>query len=709
MNQPPISLPLLREEIDLLPGPALPDGQPSWTLHDPERNQFFRIDWLTFEILSRWHVGSPALIAERIAQACTLRPDSGDVLSVAKFVEDNQLTIPAGRDASLKLAQRLRDMQGSPGRWLLHNYLFFRVPLLKPDNWLAALLPRVEVLYSRGFRLATLIVLLAGLFQVGRQSELFFTTLVDTFSIRGLMAYAITLVVIKFLHELGHAFTAKRLGCRIPAIGIAFLVLFPMAYTDTNETWRLVNRWQRLQVSCAGILTELIIAAWATMAWAFLPDGQLRSMAFFLATTSWIATVLINASPFLRFDGYFILSDVLDMPNLHSRSFALARWKLREWIFKLNEDKPEHFSPSKERWIIVFAWATWFYRLIVFIGIALLVYHFFVKLLGIFLFVVELWWFIALPIYREIKVWASKREVIMKQSDSRQRSVWSLVLLLAVLSVLLAPWPGKITVSGLLRPAEVWPVIVPTGAMVAEFPYQNNDSVLAGQVVARFYSPELETRLQVAETRAESARWMATSSGLDAATRNQFMVAQQDWATAMAEVSAVREQLQRYQPIAPFSGHLFNIDPDLRLGDWLSANEQLALLVGDAPYIVETYLDEEQISRVAVGDSAVFLSDGTQGGLVRLQVSRIDADATRQLVQGQLTAGAGGHVMTRPQAGAHVPDRAVYRVELTVVEFPAQLNGRHWRGSIVINGRSEAPLSRYARNVMVVLVRELGF
>jgi len=155
-----------------------------------------------------------------------------------------------------------------------------------------------------------------------------------------------------------------------------------MAYTDTTETWRLTDRWKRLQVAAAGIATELVVAIWATLAWALLPEGTLRGAVFALATTSWVATLAINASPFMRFDGYFILCDALDMPNLHERSFAMARWKLREWLFGLNAPRPEHFSPRKQAALITFAWVVWLYRLVVFLGIAVLVYHFFIKLVA---------------------------------------------------------------------------------------------------------------------------------------------------------------------------------------------------------------------------------------------------------------------------------------------------------------------------------------
>jgi putative peptide zinc metalloprotease protein len=159
-------------------------------------------------------------------------------------------------------------------------------------------------------------------------------------SLQGLLAYGVTLAGGEMLHELGHGITAKRYGCRVPTMGVAFLVLWPVAYTDTNEVWKLTRRDQRLKVAAAGITTELVIAVWALLAWLWLPDGWPKAMAFLLATTTWVSTVLINASPFMRFDGYFLLSDYLQMPNLHSRAFALARWDLRERLFALGEARP---------------------------------------------------------------------------------------------------------------------------------------------------------------------------------------------------------------------------------------------------------------------------------------------------------------------------------------------------------------------------------
>ena len=427
-----VTLPALREELALLPGPVLPDGQPSWTLHDPVRNLFFRIDWPTFELLQRWGAGSPAEMAQSVCDSTTLQLTEDDVKGVAQFLVGNQLTQPV-RDAatSRKLAERLAQIRGTPWNWLLHHYLFFRVPLVKPDAWLGRWKGWVGWCYSPAFFGLTFLAFLLGLFQVVRQWDGFTAQLVDTFSLEGLASYAVALVCVKTLHELGHAFTAKRLGCRVPTMGVAFMVLWPMAYTDTNDAWRLTDARQRLQVACAGICTEMAIAAWATAAWGLLPDGPLRSAAFVLATTSWIATLAVNASPFMRFDGYFILSDLLDLPNLHERSFALARWKLREWLFALGEDAPEPLPARRRRWMIAFAWCTWVYRLVLFIGIALLVYHLFFKLLGVFLFVVEIAWFIWRPVRSELQAWGQRRRRIAQ----RGRTWVSLLVAMAVVLV----------------------------------------------------------------------------------------------------------------------------------------------------------------------------------------------------------------------------------------------------------------------------------
>ncbi len=705
---PTAGLPPLREELALLPGAVLPDGQPSWTLHDPVRNLFFRLDWLTFEILSRWSMGVVDAIVQSIATATTLKPNVKEVEQVAQFLTDNQLVQVQGRDSAGKLAERLRSIEGTPLKWLLHHYLFIRVPLWRPDGWLDRWQDVAALFYTRTFALLTLGVMLLGFALVARQWDVFFASLVDTFSLEGLMAYGVALICVKLLHELGHAFTAKRLGCRIPAMGVAFIVLWPMAYTDTNETWRLTSHWQRLKVACAGIATELLIAVWATLAWALLPEGGLRGAMFYLATTSWVATLAINASPFLRFDGYFILCDLLDMPNLHGRSFALARWKLREWLFALGEPKPEYFLPRKEFWLITFAWVTWIYRLLVFLGIALLVYYMFTKVLGIFLFVVEIIWFVALPIYRELQAWKERWPRIREQSASRSRMrkvlLWGGLLLV----LLVLPLPSRVSSSGILRPVDSWAAFLPAGAELRQVMQAEGSRVAAGSDLFELAPPELLARVQVLDARLARLRWQAASAGLSDETRNRLLVSQEEWAMAEAERAALDEELARYAVRAPFEGQLRDVDPDLAPGQWLKGRERLATLVGSGKMLVETYLDEESVRRVQAGDGGIFMTDGRDGPVLRLRLLQVDADATRVLPNGMLSAAAGGHILTRDRQGQRIPEHAIYRAVLEVESSPGVLAGQSWRGRVVIRGRMQSLASPYVRQMLSVLVRESG-
>jgi putative peptide zinc metalloprotease protein len=704
-----MALPSLREELALLPGPVLPDGQPSWTLHDPVRNLFFRVDWPTFEVLQRWPLGDPQSIAQAISDTTSLHLETDEVSGIVQFFMSNQLTQPTGMQNARHMAERLDQLQGGVLKWLLHHYLFFRVPLLRPDAWLGRWQDVAGVFYTRPFAWLTLIALVLGLTQVIRGWEGFSASLVDTFNWEGLAAYGIALFMVKLLHELGHAFTAKRFGCRVPTMGMAFLVMWPVAYTDTNDTWRLTNRLQRLKVAAAGIVTELVIAAWATLAWALLPDGALRSGAFVLATISWVTTLAINASPFMRFDGYFILSDALDMPNLHDRSFALARWKLREWLFALNEDVPEHLPFAQQIGLIVFAWITWLYRLVLFLGIAMLVYHFFIKLVGIGLFVIEMLWFVLLPFKREWHAWRQRWPQIV----ANRRSRTSAALLIVLVLLLAVPWPGRVVVSGMLRPAEVWPVYAPSGARIDALPYKVNDHVSEGSILVQLYVPDLQLRQQKQLAKVEHMRWQAATSSFDAESSSRLLFNENSLSMAQAEMTSLDAELLNYAPRAPFAGQLHDMDPDLRVGQWLSRKEKIALLVKiDGRWLVETWLDEDAIQRVFPGDAALFITDGVQNPALRLRVVAVDSDASRVLPRAELAAHLGGHILTREKGGQLIPERAIYHVTLAF-ESPTpamkELAGHSWRGKLTIHAKWEAPGWHYLRQAFAVLVREVGF
>jgi putative peptide zinc metalloprotease protein len=697
------SLPPLREELSISAGARLADGQPAWTLHDPVRNLFFQIDWPSFEMISRWDEGDPHRLLARVNADTTLDLDAPALEDLLAFLRDNQLLVPAAGAAPVLAAARQRK-RGNWQQWLLHNYLFFRIPLVKPDRWLGALLPQLAFLFTRGFLRLTAGAGLVGLVCVYREWERFSATLMDTLTWQGALSYGAAIAFAKVCHELGHALTAKRFGCRVPTMGLAFLVLWPVAYTDTNEVWKLPRRGQRLAVAGAGILAELAIAAWATLAWALLPEGAPRQVAFLLSTTTWISTIAINASPFMRFDGYFLLSDWLGLPNLHSRAFALARWDLRERLFKLAEPAPEHFPRRLHAGLVAFAWVVWIYRLAVFLGIAALVYHFFIKAVGILLFAIEMGWFVALPFVHEFKAWRARWPQLMAS-----RRAWRSAVLAGIAAALcLLPWPQRILASALLEPRAQFALYAPPHAVLDALPLAHGSRVARNQALLRMASPDLDQRAGASGAREGLLAWQSASAGLDTNTRKDWQLLDERLAHARAEQSTVTADAARYAPQAPFAGTLVDVDPDLQPGEWLKNQEYLGQVVGDGRWQVVTYVDEEDIERVARGDRALFIADSLAGPALRLRVANIDRDASRTLGEPELASLFGGHVQVREKNGVFYPERAVYRVVLEP-EDGAAASQRVWRGRVAIAGRWEAPALRFASAALAVIWREAGF
>src|SRR5512145_981191 len=145
-------LPSLREELSVLPGPSGHDGAPTWTLHDPLRNQFFRLSWPAFEVLSRWSLGDPAAIARSVSAETTLHLEAEDVAEVVEFLARGQLLKPATPQDVARLLAIFDAQKTGWFTWVLHHYLFFRVPLLRPDQLLDTLLPMVAWMGGRSFR-----------------------------------------------------------------------------------------------------------------------------------------------------------------------------------------------------------------------------------------------------------------------------------------------------------------------------------------------------------------------------------------------------------------------------------------------------------------------------------------------------------------------------------------------------------------------------
>src|SRR5690606_29500249 len=188
-----------------------------------------------------------------------------DVRRLMGFLSDNQLLRLDQPADVARIYGRSLQLKRSFFEWLVHTYLFFRVPLVRPQRWLARFQPWLMRLHMPTVTGVIGLIGLLGMYLVSRQWDVFTHTLVDNLTWAGVLGYVVAMLFAKTMHELGHALVATHYGVRVAHMGVAFLVMFPMLYTDTGESWRLKNPRHRLAIASAGIAVELALASVATL------------------------------------------------------------------------------------------------------------------------------------------------------------------------------------------------------------------------------------------------------------------------------------------------------------------------------------------------------------------------------------------------------------------------------------------------------------
>jgi putative peptide zinc metalloprotease protein len=489
-------------------------------------------------------------------------------------------------------------------------------------------------------------------------------------------------------------------------MGIAFLVMWPVLYTDTNEAWKLADKRHRLAIGAAGMLSELALAVVATLLWNVIPDGPLRAGVFLLATTTWIITLGVNASPFMRFDGYFLMSDWLDMPNLHSRAFACGRWWLRRQLFGWDDPPPERLPLQRQRLLTAFAFATWLYRLVVFLGIAFLVYHVFFKLLGFVLLVVELGWFIILPAISEPKIWWKRRAEMRWNKETKRTAV----ALIALLAFLLLPWQRSIQAPAVLGAREVQGLYAVDAARVVKAPVAVGSLVKAGDILVELESPGLAYRLAQAENREQIFQRMLEQQPFNPALQQDGMTLQKRWAEANAAVKALRDEADRLIVRAPFDGRVAQANEGLAVGAWVADKEKLFILVGTEGIKGQAFIGESEMKRLRDGPHAVtFIADTPERPSVHCRSGAVDRINITSLDALSLASTFGGPIPVQHDiSGALVPTEAVFRVRLEDCEGGAPPR-RELRGVAHLDGNGSSLLGAPLRHALAAVQREMGF
>ncbi len=698
-------LPTLRPNLEFNRGTPTPDGVPTWTIIDPVRTRYFQIEWPVYQMIQRWNAGTIEKLHAAMTKDTTCRTTMADVEDLVKFLYANNLT---EQSASGKHTDYQGQAQAGEHHWLMwlvHHYLFIKIPLVHPHNFLTATLPFIEPLYTRVAGWTFGVFGLFGLILVGRQWDTFVSTFLYFFSWRGAILYSLSLGAVKVVHELGHAYTATRFGCRVPTMGVAFMVMMPVMYSDVTDSYRLTSKRKRLLIAGGGVIAELGLAALALVSWGFLPEGTLRSIAFIVATTSLAMSLVVNLNPLMRFDGYYVLADGLGLPNLQDRAFAFGQWRLRSLLFGRHSPPPEVVSARVQHTMVVYAWVIWLYRLILFTGIAVMVYHYFFKALGVMLFLVEIVWFIAMPIYRELTVWWNSRTLFA----ASPRAWLSAACVVALFAMTLIPMHTSISIPAVLQASSYATIFAPTPGRLQEVLVRDGQVVQAGDALVVLENPALDKEVRLATTKV--AMWdyrlgRLAGYGRD---RDQRQVIGESLRAGLAELTGLEAKRANLILKAPIGGIVRDRADSLAPGRWIDQNVPIAYLVGDHQVEIESFVSVGELAYVEVGQPARFIPLDLTRPSVGAHVTQIAEIDEREFTVPYLASVYGGDVPVRKDdKGRLKPEVSVYRVRLSLddtMTSPDQILPGH----VQIEGQPSSVAQRAWDQVAATLVRESGF
>lgn len=576
------------------------------------------------------------------------------------------------RDLTVRAA-RLGLLEGEPAprrqRGVLDRLFFFRIPLADPDPWLGG--PARLWAWAASRRVVPFLVLfvlgaLWGVFgDLPRAARAGLEHLTPA-----AMPWLLAVVAgVKIAHELGHAAAARRHGCRVRELGVAFLVFLPCLYVEISSAWALPRRRQRLEIGAAGIAVELLLGAAAAYLWRFTGPGPVNSAALYVMAVAWLASLLVNANPLMRFDGYFVLADLLGLPNLGPRAFARLRYLIRNrWLGWAEALDPAR-SGREARLLTVYGIAAGLYRPALGLLVAGAIRARVWGAAGLGLGAVVVWTLLVRPLVREVRfAW---------RLEPRPAAAVAAVLGSLLLAGAAVPFPRQRVFPCVLEPADPLPLLAPRDGIVAVSGAREGRAVRMGEAL-------LELRVEDAQHRYNLAR---IDLALKSREFERAEAAGEDLARLVPEVEQARDALARAQEnlergvlAAPAAGLVVEWSPGLDPGAPVARGAQIGLLADPCRTRACALVEESDLAGLGENTPVSVWIPLRGGVLLAGRVARIDRYSLEDLGASPMAAAQGGPVPTRGAPGRQAPLVPAYRVQVDLETagaiLPFGLRGR---------------------------------
>ncbi len=564
-------------------------------------------------------------------------------------------------------------------RWLELNPLAVRVRLFNPTRLLTAFDPWLKRLFQPfTFAVWLAVILPALLLAAHHWPALSAFAAAHLESPRYLLIGWCAYPLIKAIHELGHALAVRRWGGEVKDVGFTLFVLVPAPYVDASAASGFTSRSQRAIVSGVGIMVELFIAALAFYVWLNVQAGWVSDITFVVMLIASVSTVLFNGNPLLRFDGYHLLCDVADLPNLDTRSRAWWSNLLQRRVFGMDAPAPP-VAAGERKWLLFYAPLALIYRIYIGLLIALWIS---VKsvLLGLLVALAAVILLLLMPLHALVRTITQSA-----QGAQRQRSVRRLQLVAAAVLLLLAVVPLP---YGTVSEAVVWlpeqaEVRAQTDGFVRDLRVRDGDAVNPGQVLAVLDDPVLLAKQAEAHSRLLGLRVQyfntLQSDRLQAQNFSEAL------AHAEAEITHIDTRIAQLEMRSQLAGRMVITRQDDLPGTFLKRGQPLGYVFAPGAVVVRAVVADEDAAlvRLRTRGATVWL-DERPGALISGRVTRDVPAATFKLPSAALADQNGGSVPTDPADNDHLRTlQPVFTVDVTLSEYATEhaierIGGRAW-------------------------------
>ena len=647
-------------------------GQTWHVVRDPSNNQFFRLSEDAYHFVglldSRRTVGEAwDLCNDQLGDRA---PTQGEVIQIlGQLYSVNLLRGDLPPDVQ-SVFDRFKKRRAREVGGYLTNFLFVRIPLFDPDRILDLFVGVFGWVFSPvGFALWLGLLGAAGYHLVGHWNELI-SGVDSVLDPSNLISLSISFWIIKAIHEFGHGFANKKFGRisgdggEMHVMGIMLLVFMPVPYVDASSSWAFRSKWHRALVGAAGIYVELAVASIAAVVWANTTGGTtLHAMMYNIMFIASVSTILFNGNPLLRFDGYYILSDVLEIPNLYQRSRDRLYYLVKKYAYGVRNPRNPAYARGEQIWFVVYAIAAFIYRIFISIRIILFIAGKFFYL-GVAMGILAIIMWLLVPLGKWLKFLSTSPELSRTRPRAVGASVMTTVVIIAMLGAL--PVPDRGRAEGVVAPRRLAQIHLKVDGFVEQIQSSGVSVEPEGLpvVIARNRDLELQRDQLVAEAKLTRVQ-MRGAGGSNEPARAAVLWERLD--SINEKLAYITDQIESLRVKAPFEGVWISPDADRLSGVFLRPADEIGMVAGTSDLVLEIVADQwigpRINSETDLGDKVDIRVKGNPDLKLTGRISDKDPAGAKTLPSAALGYLAGGtHEVSMDDPEGRTATKPVFRV-----------------------------------------------